>query len=603
MKAKKIIIAIIAILVVLGGTFAGLWFFTDLLNFLKPANDVWSNQMEKALNVEGAKFSDYSDFLKEYKDYAGKPYKMNLDVSANLKISELDSETQDLINNSKIKLESSMDVSNKKSQNKIGLYSKDSEVLTVDVVANDGKYGIGCKDLSDKYIAVSSEDLIEYFKKNGEFSSKELEMLEKTLSGSSVDPYELLYISDEDLKHFDDTYRNCLKDLISKDCYSTEKNAKVEVDGNEVKTTGYILTLTGKDAYKLVEDFSKMVKDDSVITKIVTEKANLVLDSMGQDKIKEKDVDELKNELLDKLLKEFESLKDESDSAIQIAIYSNKNKPVRIDVNVLEDVNEKDSKETLISIEYAEKKNIYTIYNNGKSYATIVDEYEKKSDDERVGKLTAKVSGQSVGTLDYEIISKDAENKLNLSLNVPLADLSAKINIESKGDYKKEPVEVSGLVSFNYEKESAEIKFNGKMEYGDISVPELTSSNSINVLKLSDKELEDELKPILKKASEVLPDRLKLIGINVKAEDIYKETATPTLPEETENKEESVTSIPMPQSSSVNSEDLEKSVENAQKILEQYKNDPSVDTTDLEKNVENAQRILEQNKDLMNSLQ
>ena len=67
MKAK-IIIAIVAILAILGGTFAGLWFFTDVFNFLKPENEVFSNQVEKALNIEEAKFVDYSDFLKEYKE-------------------------------------------------------------------------------------------------------------------------------------------------------------------------------------------------------------------------------------------------------------------------------------------------------------------------------------------------------------------------------------------------------------------------------------------------------------------------------------------------------------------------------------------------------
>lgn len=608
MKAKKIILAIviiIAILSVLGGIFACLWFFTGIFNFLKPANDVWTNQMEKALNVEGAKFSDYSDFLKEYKEYAGKPYKLNLDVSANLKISELDSETQELINNSKIKLESATDIENNKAQNKIGLYSKNSEVLTLDIVANDGKFGVGCKDLSDKYLAVSADDLVDYLKKNGNYNKDELEMMSKMFSGASVDPYELLYISDEDLKHFDDTYRNCLKDLISKDYYSTEKDAKVEVDGNEVKTTGYILTLTGKDAYKLAEDFSKLVKEDSVITRIITEKANLMLDSMGQDKIKEKDVDELKNKLFDELLKELKGLEDETDSAIQIAIYSKNNKPVRIDINVVAD----DEKESLISIEYADKKNIYTIYNNGKTYASIVDEYEKNSKEERVGKLTAKVAGQSVGTLDYEIISKESENKLNLSLDIPLANVSGKINIESKGNYKKEPVDISGLISFNYNRESAEIKFNGKMEYGDVSIPELTSSNSINILKLSESELNEEMSKIAQKAAEVLPERLKLLGIDINSSDILKNTTSPSVssevPElpETPNTDITLPTTPtIPNGTSVNTDDIQKSIDETQKMIDQYKGNTSIDTTQIEKNVENAQKILEQNKSLMNSM-
>lgn len=543
MKAKKIlipIIVVIAILAILGGTFAGLWFFTDLLNFLKPANDVFSNQIEKALNLEGAKFSDYSDFLKDYKEVSDKSIKSKMNMSAKLNLSNLDSKTKDVINKSKITVESNYDVANSNSQSKVGLYADNSEVLTVDIVNNKDKIGIGCKDLSDKYIAVSMEDLIKYFKENSsrlKISKDEITALEKVsenLNGSKLNAYDLLYISDDDLKHFDETYRDILKTLISKDCYSSEKNVEVSVDGDDVKTTGYYLTLTGEDAYKFVEDLANLVKDDDVISRLATDKINMILEASGQDKISEKDVDSVIDEALDKLLKEIESIKDEKDSAVQIAVYSKNNKPVRIDVNSLEDVEEKDDKETLLSIEYAKDKNIYTVYNNGKAYMTITDEYSKKSKEEKVGKLTAKVSGTSLGTLDYEIILKDNENKLNLSLDIPLAEISGNIKFEAKGNYKKEPVDLTGEFNFKYKKDSIEFKFDGNIEYGDVSVPELTSSNTIDVMKLNEKELETELNKILKKASEVLPGRLKLIGVDVKAEDIYKEkTVEPTTTTET----------------------------------------------------------------------
>ena len=105
MKSTKIIIAIVAILVVLGGTFAGLWFFTDVFNFLKPESEVFSNQVEKALNIEEAKFVNYSDFLKEYKEMSNKPVSSKINMTAELNISDLDSDVQDIINKSKITLE------------------------------------------------------------------------------------------------------------------------------------------------------------------------------------------------------------------------------------------------------------------------------------------------------------------------------------------------------------------------------------------------------------------------------------------------------------------------------------------------------------------
>lgn len=525
MKAKLIIIVIIAILVVLGGTFAGLWFFTDVFNFLKPANDVFSNQIEKALNLEGAKFSNYSDFLKEYKEMSDKSYKSKFNMTADLKISKLNSEIQDTINKSKITIESNADIKGKKAQNKIGLYSDNSEILSLDLITNDTKLGIGSKDLYDKYLSISLEDLTKFIEKNSsEFDEEELEMILNSFSNSNINIYDLLYISDEDLKHFDETYRDCFTKLISKDCFTTEKKIEVDVNDDTVKTTAYYLTLTGEDTYNFVSELTNLIKDDSVLTKIITEKANLLLESASEEKLSEDDVKDLVSKTLDELLKELEEIKDKKDNAIQIAVYSNNSKPVRIDLNNIKDANDLDEKETIFSIEYAKSKNIYTIYQNEKAYVTIVDEYTKNSDEEKVGKITAKASGVSVGTLDYEIINKDNENKLDLSLNVPLAQISGKINFSSKGNYKKEPVTIEGLMSFKYKEDSATINFDGSIEYGDVSIPELTSSNSVDFLKLSETEMKDELVKILTKASEVLPSRLKLIGIDVKPEDILPKT-------------------------------------------------------------------------------
>ena len=525
MKAKLIIIVIIAILVVLGGTFAGLWFFTDVFNFLKPANDVFSNQIEKALNLEGAKFSNYSDFLKEYKEMSDKSYKSKFNMTADLKISKLNSEIQDTINKSKITIESNADIKGKKAQNKIGLYSDNSEILSLDLITNDTKLGIGSKDLYDKYLSISLEDLTKFIEKNSsEFDEEELEMILNSFSNSNINIYDLLYISDEDLKHFDETYRDCFTKLISKDCFTTEKKIEVDVNDDTVKTTAYYLTLTGEDTYNFVSELTNLIKDDSVLTKIITEKANLLLESASEEKLSEDDVKDLVSKTLDELLKELEEIKDKKDTAIQIAVYSNNSKPVRIDLNNIKDANDLDEKETIFSIEYAKSKNIYTIYQNERAYVTIVDEYTKNSDEEKVGKITAKASGVSVGTLDYEIINKDNENKLDLSLNVPLAQISGKINFSSKGNYKKEPVTIEGLMSFKYKEDSATINFDGSIEYGDVSIPELTSSNSVDFLKLSETEMKDELVKILTKASEVLPSRLKLIGIDVKPEDILPKT-------------------------------------------------------------------------------
>ena len=605
MKSKKIIIAIVAILVVLSGTFAGLWFFTDLLNFLKPENEVFSNQLEKALNVEDAKFVNYSDFLKEYDEMSKKPVTSKINMTAELKLSDLDSDVQDIINKSKITLESKSDMSSKKSQNKIGLYTNNSEVLSLDLVTNKDKIAIGSKDLYDKYLAFSIEDLVELAGKESDMDEDEIKQLTETLSGANIDPYKLLYISEDDLKHFDETYRDCLKTLINKDCYSSEKKVEVEVDGKDVKTTAYYLTLTGEDTFNFINDLLKLIKDDDVIAKIAAEKANMILEAAGEEKISEKEVKELLSELTDSLVSELESIKEEKDSAIQIAIYSSKNNPVRIEFNTIEDIEDMDEKDTLLSIEYAKNKTIYSIIADENNTIEIINEYEKNSEEEKIGSFEVKMAGTSFGTLDYEIINKEKESKIDLSLNIPLAQVSADVKFSSNGNYKKEEVTFTGSIAVKYQSQSVKINLDGSMKYGDANIPELTSSNSVDILNLSETEMKEVVTDIMEKAADVLPARLKLIGIDVDEEDILPsglkqnitvpQTQTPNVTLDSNKTQQTVEDV-------MNSQEYKDAQQKAEDIMnsQEYK-DAQQKAQDL-LNSQEMKDLQKQNQELINSI-
>ena len=537
-KGVKILIAVIATIVVLGGIAAGL-FFTGVFDLLRPTRKTWAKQVQKALDLDGVKLTDYSDYLEDYKDIYNKPFKSNLEISADLSISSLDKNVQKTINNSKIIVEASQDRKEKNSEVKMSLKSDNSDVLDLDIVTNDTKTAIGSKDLYDKYLVVSLEDLEDYLNKNTN-NSKSTSTSQKTTSEiykkmSELDPYELVYISKDDLKTIQKTYQKAFEDLIDKKSYSKKINTKVDVDGKDVRATGYYLTLSFEDTYKLIEGLSKVVKDDDVLSKIVTGKANIILEAMGEDKIEQKDAEKLLENLMDELMKQLDlsvnDLKNEDDKGFQIAVYSKFGKPVRLEVNYIEDMDKKYDGKTLLSIEYAKNKDIYTILPEESPNLVIIDEYSKKTDKEKIGTLTLKVSGITVGTADYEFINKDSEKKFYLDAKIAESfaktvkidgDVSVKIELSEKGNYKKEPVNILFTLEGKYGKDSAKIKVEGTVDYtSDVSITKLTSDNSVNVLKLSEKEQEKLSDDIMKKASEVLPARLKLIGINVKAEDIY----------------------------------------------------------------------------------
>jgi hypothetical protein len=558
-KGVKILIAIIAVVVVLGGVAAGL-FFTGVFDYLKPARKTWSKQVQKALDLDGVKVTDYAEVMDEYKDMYEKPSKSSFEISANLSISQLDEDIQKTINNSKIKVESSQNIKEKASEAKITLESDNSKVIDFEVVTNKDKFGVASKDLYDKYLTVSLEDLEEYVKNNNDLDAVELPSNVDSISElygkmGDLNPYDLLYVSKDDLKSIEKTYKKVIENSIDKKAYTKKANVKVKVDGDEVSTTGYYLTLSGEDAKKLVDDLAEAVADDDTLNKLVVEKANMIMEAMGEDKISSDDVKELLNNLTAELKESAQSLKDFDNKGIQIAVYSKLSKPVRLEVNYIDDMDDIYDTKTLLSIEYAKKKDIYRIMPDEAAQSiTIVDSYTKKTDKERIGSLSIKISGIEIGSIDYEIINKDNEKKIALegSISELIAKqagleggISVKIEVSAKGNYKKEPVEVYFNLEGKYGKESAKITVNGTVEYDDnVSITELNSSNSTSVLKLNETEQAKLYDEILKKASEVLPARLKLLGVNVKAEDIYNPTIT-NLPvkrdEETETSDNALT--------------------------------------------------------------
>ena len=535
MKKKKIVITLVVILVILLITVLTLgicsWFFTGLFDTVKPANKEFQKQLGRVLNTEGAKVSDYSDFLDDYKEVYNKPVEGKFEIEADLSISELDEDVQDTINKCKLTMESKADPQNENAQSVITLNADDEKVLSLDVVTNGTKVGIGSDDIYDKYLAVSLEDLQEYIDKNTSKSAKTPGVSLASMKPAKIDAYQLLYISKDDLKHFDKEYKNVLSELISKDAF-TSKQTKVDVDGKSVGANGFYLTLTGKDAYEFINGFTEKLENDDVVVRLITEKANLILESMGQDKISEDDTKEMLKELT-KQVSSLDDLKNQDNIGIQIAVYTSKfvRKPLKLEVNYINDMDDIYSGETLFSIEYAKNKNIYTFNMDEKKNVTIVDNYEKNSKDHKKGSLSVSYSGFQLATVDYEFLSKKSESKIaiNAKLNEMIAEGSLNIEVSTNGDYRKEPVEINANFDVKYQEESAKLKVSGTTEFKDsVDIPTLSDDNSVNVLKLSSSESEKLGNELLEKASKVLPERLKLIGVNIKAEDILPKKSTTT---------------------------------------------------------------------------
>lgn len=626
---KKAIIIIVSVLVLAVGACTCLYFFTDTFNFLKPASTNFANQAKKLLGTDkDEKYSNYEEMLKNLK-FSEKSYTSNADISMNMSVpsSVVDYSTQKMINSSKLKYSSSYDANSKAMSNNMGLYKDNKEFLTLQLVQKDQTISLGCNDLYDKTL---NFDLSKYedFCKNNDITvdsetKASIDALKSMKDSNYTDLlYDLLYLSEDDYNSLHKTYGNLLTDLISKDNYSTKKNQKISVAGDDIKTTAYSLTLSGEDAYNFINKLIDTVKKDDSTKKIIIDKYNVLkkynsaafvtYDSKSNSKIKnippdfnssvtdstssqtkeDTDLSDLTTSdidaFLDDLVKDLEKSKDSftnSNQCLKFTIYSNKkSEPVKFEIAVLDDKKDKDGS-VIFTEELSDGKTKYTIdikelnklsesnvesdneessnnitrnsVNNNllnntdaidssntfvkekKSSSSIesklssladsiseiiIEDSYKKTDDSRKGTLTvsAKASGskQEMLKIDYENINSKSEFKTSFSVSCPLySAVSLDYTYDITG-LDKDTQDFKLDLSGKYSSYSLKASATGSITYGKSDIPEITSANSVDVFSLPQADLQKLTSDIVTKASDTLPSKLSLYGVNVTKEQI-----------------------------------------------------------------------------------
>lgn len=608
---KKAIIIIVSVLVIASAAFAGLYFFTDVLNFLKPASTNFSTQAKKLLGTDGDNdYSEYEKFLERLKSASGSQT-ANLDISANLNLPSkaLDSSVQKKINSSKLNISTSYDENSKATYTSANLKYNSKDLISLDAIIKDQSVTLKSSELYNKYLTFDLSKYEEFCKKNDiDVDEDTLESLKSLQNLSNLDSstliYDLFYISEKDYKALNKNYGN-LEELINSKNYSSKKHQKVSVDGDEISTTAYSLTLAGKDGYEFLTNLVNLMKDDSTLKSLIISKYDILKDyveplmessseyySDNLPDLSESDIDDYFEALLDNL----ESLEDDFEDiekCVKLTIYSKKDEPVKFEISILDDKNDKDGT-TIFTEELSDGKNIYTIdvekiltvagvdtssstsssssYTKSSSTSNIssiastfskiiiTDKYES-TNTSRKGTITisAKPSGESAQELlniDYDTINSNSEIKssISISLSSSMSSYLSLVGLSGSGNVSLDyTYHVTGLDS---DTQNIELNISGKLASysaevnvsGTVSnkseIPDLTSSNSVDVFALSQEELKSTYTDIINSAADKLPSILSVFDIKVTKNDILSllpadtetttnETITETTTEET----------------------------------------------------------------------
>ncbi len=426
-----------------------------------------------AQNLEMYPKMDYSNTLQEINSIKDKDYTK----TGNIKI-KVDGNSQQ-VQSMKVLEDLRLDYQTVKvkqdSEAEVKVIYSDNELLKINTKSEDDKFGIKIDGVYDKYIAVQNKNLKELFKKLGMESDEIPDKIE------TIDLYDLLYVSDEDINTIKQTYKDVITSSITKEKYTIEKNVETTIDNSKVKTNAYKLKLNEKELYEITKNVLETLKNDELLLNLIESKAKKI-NSENTDFSKEK----IKSEL-DKQINELNlELSDvDEQNYLEIIVYELNGKTVKTDMK---------------------------LYTDGKEENTI--SMELKREDNKVIAIVKQVEdGKQTNDFTMTKTESNGDNTKNLEYECNANNEGAKSLIAFK--YAKSGDNTNLNIKFGADEVELALEINEKLEL--TSNKEIEKMNGNNTVILNDKTEEEMVKvfeDVVTNVQNILLQKIQLLGIN-----------------------------------------------------------------------------------------
>lgn len=203
--------------------------------------------------------SEYAQLLKQSKYTSETQVKINYTEN----IGTSSENTQNSINQLKLKISGQTDNSNQYNEQELNLLNNDESIAKIEYIQNGITYGIKFSDLFNQYILVDNEELKELFRKIG-YREEELENIPDTIEFEN-DLKNIFVFSKEEKQNLKTKYISIMNNNVSKDNFSKQKEQIIQIDGKNIKANSYALTMTKEQLNNLYIKILEEVKQDEII--------------------------------------------------------------------------------------------------------------------------------------------------------------------------------------------------------------------------------------------------------------------------------------------------------------------------------------------------
>lgn len=499
-KSTKIIIAVVSVILVAAIVFAVLYFATDLFKTKSPKK-AFHEYMQK---IGENNFSERTENLSNFqnKEFESKG-KMTMDVTLGRELSDY-KEIADVLNNAEISFESKVKPEDTNIYSAMNVKYDGKDLGTFEVLLNKDSMGIKFDEVSDKYLTVTMDELMENM--DLDTTSVDDEMYNELLEIFSISNDEITRIKDRYSNVLKETLPKELEDSIDEDKYSSEKE-KITVNGKEINTTRYTVDVSGKEIITVLNTLIKSIKEDDETLDLFVEKFNKFMEWGGESstKITKRELISLLDEIVP-MIEESEVL---DDVKIKISLYEHKDAVVRT---------------------------IFSINNN-----QIIMDSLKDGDTTNMA-LKLKIQGTEMTILNVEE-TKKGNGKYSTKLSTDIEGYKLEITEDSEAtdsnmrENVKVYIEIPSVIT-------ATLNLESELEAKSVSIDKLTSSNSVAFSSLTDadeQQLAYNILGYIDKNMSVIKEIATAIGYEDEIEEFEEQlnalkslssSQTPTTPED-----------------------------------------------------------------------
>ena len=471
-KNKLIIISVIILVVIIIGIILCI---SDVFKSPRQLFEKYSYQNAKLLPEY-----NYDDLLRQLDKIRGEEYETtgNITFGVNSQYANDDTYSIKQVKEEIEKLNIDYNVKsigkeNKNSTDVIIKYDN-NDILNLELISNQDKYGIKYTDFYDKYLYIENNNLKQLAEKLGLDSTNIPDKIE------SISLYDLLYIDSKQLERIIKEYSDIINSVINDEKFSKSSNVEINYNNEKLNTNKYTLSLTNKEILDLYIKLLEKLKNDDATLDIILDKINKISFNYSLEKLNKDDLKNLiQNEIDNSKNNEIEEKK------YDINVYEYKNKTIRTElvsdgidsivINLFETDNNNGKAEILFNTEYGNQQKI-----------TINKKQESKNKIE----YNIEIMYYDGTTFDFNIVSEETEISNNVyelknTFKLGNSQFNITINMEQTTDYNK-----------------------------DVNIEDFNENNSVNLNNESNENIQKIIDQGIINVQNAFSEKLQLLGID-----------------------------------------------------------------------------------------